>query len=97
VSGVGNGQHAKWRRITGITAAVEGVLTAKERRRGLKRLVERIKAFATEGTENTEGNSKSETRNSKETQNGETERTGFGYRVSGIGEDDAGETPNTAS
>ena len=37
--GNGNGEHAKWRRITGITGAVEGVLTAKERRRGLKRLV----------------------------------------------------------
>jgi len=60
VSGVGNGQHAKWRRITGITAAVEGVLTAKERRAGLKRLVERIKALATEHTENTERKQESE-------------------------------------
>jgi len=49
-----HGEHAKWRRITGITGAVEGVLTAKERRAGLKRLVERIKALATEHTENTE-------------------------------------------
>ena len=43
--------HAKWTRITGITGAVEGKMTAKERRDGLKRLVERIKEFATEGTE----------------------------------------------
>ncbi|MCY3020699.1 MAG: hypothetical protein NTW87_16905 [Planctomycetota bacterium] len=53
-SGNGNGEHAKWRRITGITSAVEGVLTAKERKAGLKRLVDRIKELATEDTENTE-------------------------------------------
>jgi len=56
VSGVGNNgaEHAKWRRITGITGAVEQRMTAKERRKGLKRLVDRIRAFATEDTENTE-------------------------------------------
>ena len=94
VSGVGADavcEHAKWRRITGITNAVEGVLTAKERKAGLKRLVERIKAFTTENTETTEGNSKSETRNSKQTENGETERPGIGCRVSGFGNDDATE------
>jgi len=87
VSGVGNGTHEKWRRITGITGAVEQRMTAKERRKGLKRLVERIKAFATEDTENTEENSKNETRTSKETQNGETEDAGVGCRVSGGGND----------
>ncbi|MCY3019002.1 MAG: hypothetical protein NTW87_08240 [Planctomycetota bacterium] len=54
VPGSGNGEHAKWRRITGITRAVEGVLTRKERKAGLKRLVERIKELATEATEATE-------------------------------------------
>ncbi|MCY3022162.1 MAG: hypothetical protein NTW87_24385 [Planctomycetota bacterium] len=53
-SGNGNGEHAKWRRITGITEAVEHTLTRKQRRAGLKRLVERIKEFTTENTENTE-------------------------------------------
>jgi len=52
VQGIGSGnvEHAKWRRITGITGAVEGVLTPKERKAGLKRLVERIKELTTEGT-----------------------------------------------
>ena len=41
-------EHAKWRRITGMTVAVERTLTEKKRREGLKRLVERIKEFTTE-------------------------------------------------
>jgi hypothetical protein len=55
-------EHAKWRRITGVTEAVEGKLSRKERRKGLGRLVKWL-----------DENSKSEIRNSKEAENGETE------------------------
>jgi len=53
VSGVGNNaaEHAKWRRITGITAAHEACMTAKERRRGLKRLVAWIENRIQNGTD----------------------------------------------
>ncbi|MCY3018784.1 MAG: hypothetical protein NTW87_07120 [Planctomycetota bacterium] len=66
--------HAKWRRITGITSAVEGVLTAKERKAGLKRLVAWM--------ENTIKNA--ELRIQNETENGK----GSGFRVQGIGNDE---------
>ena len=71
----GKGEHARWRRMTGITCAVEGELDAKERKKGLKRMVrwieEQLYPQITQTV--TEENSKSETRNSKQTQNRTTE------------------------
>jgi methylphosphotriester-DNA--protein-cysteine methyltransferase len=83
-------EHAKWRRITGITEAVEGQLSRKERRKGLGRLVKWLE--------------KSETRNPKfegngETENGETERNHRGTEsdgVSGLGVRDSGNSAAAA-
>ena len=83
--GNGNGGHEKWRRITGITVAVEGTLTAKERRKGLKRLVDWMRDTIQNAKcrmQNGNGsNPKSETRNPKEMQNGKTERHGRDTRA----------------
>ena len=80
-----DGSHAKWRRITGITVAVEGTLGAKERRKGLKRLVDWMRDTIQNAKcrmQNGNGsNPKSETRNPKEMQNGKTERHGRDARA----------------
>ena len=63
-------EHAKWRRITGITGAVEETLTAKKRREGLGRLVRWIE----ERVQHEDSKARRH-----------EERTGIGFRVSGFG------------